>query len=248
MDPDAERDIPTDPAFQMALAHAMVRQAGAGELETALRIYQPRRPSVVFGRRDTRLPGFAAAISVAREAGFATAIRASGGRAVAYTEQALVIDHVQHESQPMLTQSSRFADFGALLVAVMQRAGIDARLGAVPGEYCPGAHSVNARGQAKLVGTAQRVVGAAWLFSSLIVVGDAGHLQAVLTKVYAALGLPFEPESVGSMKAEAPEATVDSVRDLVTKAYLDHGIPSQTPLEHSTVSVAHTLLDQHTCS
>ena len=75
----------------------------------------------------------------------------------------------------------------------------------MPGEYCPGAHSVNARGVTKLIGTAQRVLRQAWLFSSLVVVGDDAELRPVLTEIYGHLGQPFDPVSVGSLSAENPE-------------------------------------------
>ena len=38
------------------------------------------------------------------------------------------------------------------------RLGVDARVGEVPGEYCPGAFSVNARGRIKLAGVGQRLI------------------------------------------------------------------------------------------
>jgi hypothetical protein len=46
---------------------------------------------------------------------------------------------------------------------------VDARVDEVPGECCPGAESVNARGQVKLVGTAQRLVRDAWMFSAVVI-------------------------------------------------------------------------------
>ena len=68
-----------DQALELAVAHALVRRAGAGELGEVLRIYRPSAPVAVFGRRDTRLPGFAAAAEAAATAGFE---RSSGPPAV----------------------------------------------------------------------------------------------------------------------------------------------------------------------
>src|SRR4051794_20058396 len=155
--------------MELAVAHALVRRASASELTEALRIYRPAAPVVVFGRRDTRLPGFDAAVLAARAAGFEPLVRAVGGRPVAYTTQALLIDHVKHEPLAADGLETRFQYYGTLYAEILRELGIDARVGAVPGEYCPGAHSVNARGVVKLVGTGQRVVRNAWLFSTLIV-------------------------------------------------------------------------------
>src|SRR3546814_19728516 len=80
---------------------------------------------------------------------------------------------------------ARFEDFGAMLAGVLRDFGVDARVGEVPGEYCPGAHSVNAHGTRKLIGTAQRMVKDAWLLSSIVQYDDAATLQPLLGDVYA---------------------------------------------------------------
>jgi octanoyl-[GcvH]:protein N-octanoyltransferase len=232
---------PAEQALELALAHALVRRASAGELRETLRIHRPTRPVVVFGRRDTRLPGFPAAASAARDAGFEPLVRATGGRAVAYTGAALVIDHVRPDADAQRGQERRFEEFGRRFVEVFSRLGIEARVGAVPGEYCPGAHSVNARGLVKLVGTSQRVVRNAWLFSSLVVVGDETLLRPVLTDVYGHLGQEFDAASVGSLSGEVPGLDVDTVETALL-AGLDL---SPQPLDDVTLALAHELADQH---
>ncbi|MDR7252910.1 lipoate-protein ligase A [Nocardioides sp. BE266] len=236
-----------DEAFELSIAHALLRRAGAGELDEALRVYRPAGPAVVFGRRDTRLPGYPAAVAAAHEAGFGTAVRAVGGRAVAYTREAVVVDHVRAEAQSPASMDRRFEDFGRRFAALFGDLGIDARVGPVPGEYCPGAHSVNARDEVKLVGTAQRVLPRAWLFSSLVNVGDRDRVSAVLADVYGALDLPFDPASVGTLQSEAgtgadevlaavlrawdadPQQAVEVDRDTLDRAALlepDHRTPA----------------------
>ena len=181
-----------EPALELALARAMLTEVRLGRVEESLRIYRPASAVVVFGRRDTHLPGFPRAADAARSAGFEPVVRATGGRAVAYTGAALVVDHVRHDTGPIGGQEARFAEFGDRFVHLFRELGVDARLGAVPGEYCPGAHSVNARGVEKLVGTAQRMVAGAWLFSSLVVVGDEDRLRPVLADVYECLDQDFD--------------------------------------------------------
>ena len=85
----------------------------------------------------------------------------------------------------------------------------DARVGEVEGEYCPGEFSVNARGRVKLIGAAQRIIRGAWLLSSVVVVDGAETLRAVLEDVYAALGLEWDPGTVGAVAEEAPGVGVD---------------------------------------
>jgi len=230
---------PAEQALELALAHALVRRAGAGELDEVLRIHRPTRPVVVFGRRDTRLPGFAGAAAAARAAGFEPLVRATGGRAVAYTDASLVIDHVRHDVDAQAGQERRFAEFGDRFVSVFAGLGVRAQVGAVPGEYCPGAHSVNARGVVKLVGTSQRVVRNAWLFSSLVVVGDEERLRPVLTEVYRHLGQEFDAASVGSLSGEVPGLDVDTVETALLSG-LDL---APAPVDDRTLALAHELSD-----
>lgn len=233
-----------DQALELAVAHALVRRAGAGEVGEVLRIYRPSAPVAVFGRRDTRLPGFADAAAAATEAGFEPLVRATGGRAVAYTSNAIVVDQVAHEPAALGAHDRRFEAFGAVFAQAFARLGVDARVGAVPGEYCPGAHSVNARGTVKLVGTAQRVIKNAWLFSSLVIVGDEGRLRPVLGRVYGDLGLPFDEASVGSLTGEVPALTLDAVEDALLDAFgADAALHG--PLDVETRRLAHDLVDQH---
>jgi lipoate-protein ligase A len=234
-----------DEGLELAVGHALVRRASSGEVMEALRVYRPGAPVVVFGRRDTRLPGFGAAVRAARAAGFEPLVRAVGGRPVAYTSEAVVVDHVKHERLAPEGLETRFKEFGLRYADVLQNLGIDARVGAVPGEYCPGAHSVNARGVVKLVGTGQRVVRNGWLFSALTVVGDDVRLQAVLADVYRHLELPFDPASVGSLSTEVPGLTVDTVERQILDAY---GATSPQPLDDVTLELAAELAADHRVS
>ncbi len=234
-----------EPALELALARAMVMEARLGQIEESLRIYRPASAVVVFGRRDTRLPGFPRAVAAARAAGFEPVVRATGGRAVAYTGAALVVDHVRHEPGATGGQDARFTEFGQRFVELFRGFGVDARLGAVPGEYCPGAHSVNARGVAKLVGTAQRMVPGAWLFSSLIVLGDEDRLRPVLAEVYACLGQDFDESSVGSLAREVPGLDLDAVEASVVDAYGAGGPALPVPVDSDLLETARSLVPQH---
>jgi octanoyl-[GcvH]:protein N-octanoyltransferase len=234
-----------EPALDLALARAMVNTARLGQVNEALRIYRPTAPVVVFGRRDTRLAGFPAAVRAARAAGFEPVVRATGGRAVAYTSAALVLDHVRHEPGSVGGQDIRFAEFGRRFVDVFRELGIDARLGAVPGEYCPGAHSVNARGLEKLVGTAQRMVPGAWLFSSLVVVGDEDRLRPLLGEVYRCLGQDFDERSVGSLSREVPGLDADVVEAAILGTYLVDGPVRPAEVDADLLDAARGLVVHH---
>lgn len=234
-----------DQALEQAVAHALVRRASAGEIDEVVRIYRPSAPALVLGRREVRLDGFAQAVGTARDRGFDPAIRATGGRAVAYTDQAVVVDHVSRDLSATGGLDHRFEQFGDAFVRALRLLGVDARLGAVPGEYCPGAHSVNARGVVKLVGTAQRVVKNAWLFSSLVMVGDAARVRPLLTDVYGLLGQELDEASVGSVVDEVPTIGADLVEAALLRAYGDLGPLDPAPVHEDTLALAQELVGQH---
>jgi lipoate-protein ligase A len=181
----------------------LLRQVGRGERGALMRMYAPG-PTLAFGRRDTRLPGFQRAWDAAADAGFEPVVRAAGGRATAYHEGTLIVDQIQPEPEPMLTHQARFSVFGDLFADALRAVGVDSRVGEVPGEYCPGEFSVHGVGaggaRVKLVGTAQRVVAGAWLFSSVVVVSGSPALRAVTTNVYRELGMELDPSTVGSVE------------------------------------------------
>ncbi len=198
-----------------------VKTGGAGPL---LRLYRPA-PTVAFGQRDTHLPGFEAAATACRGLGFEPLIRKAGGRAAAYHEGTLVIDHLEPSTDAIAGAKGRFSFFGELLAAALRSAGVDAAVGEIPGEYCPGEFSVHGQDpefpqhRIKLIGTAQRVVAGGWLFSSVIVVENSAPIRAVLEASYAALGLDWDPATAGAVNDLVPHLDVDAIEAAVIAAY-----------------------------
>ena len=88
------------------------------------------------------------------------------------------------------------------LAAAFRRLGVDARVGAVPGEYCPGDHSVNARGKVKLAGIGQRIVRGAAHVGGVIVLGGSARIRDVLAPVYDRMGFAWDPSTVGALAEE----------------------------------------------
>ncbi len=185
-----------------------------------LRVHRPR-PTAAFSRRDTLTPGYAEAAAAAAAHGFAPVVRPAGGRLAAYHRDALVLDLVAPHPDPRAGLRARFAAAGAALVDGLRGLGVDARLGPVPGEYCPGDYSVNAGGRTKLVGTAQRITRHGYLFSAVVLVSDPEPVRAVLAATYPALGLEWDPATVGCVADGAPGVTVADVADALVPRLLD---------------------------
>ncbi len=176
------------------------------------RIHRPE-PTVAFGRLDRLRPGYEAARAAATAHGFAVLEREPGGHAAAYNHGSLVIEWEGEGGLEGVTR--RFEAAAAAIAEALRSLGVDARVGPVADEWCPGAYSVNLAGRAKLAGLAQRVQGRRYLLGASMVVEDPEPVRAVLTDVYAALELPFDPNTLA-----VPGPGLDAIES----ALLDHSL------------------------
>ena len=237
-----------DPLMDAALGPAMLRQTTSKNVSKidreTLRIYRTR-PTLGFSGRDAASPGIAKAVTAARTMGFNPVRRGPGGRAAAYHQGALCLDHVGGDDPGPQQIRSRVLGFGELLTGALRRVGVNAELGPVPGEYCPGEFSVNDGHGHKLVGTAQRLVRGGWLFGTVILVTDPEPVRQVLTNVYAALGLDWEPGTVGAVETTAPGVTVDDIKSAVLEAYtgLRHVLVGD--LTDEVLELSRSRIDRH---
>jgi octanoyl-[GcvH]:protein N-octanoyltransferase len=204
----------------------LLAKAKSGGIGPTLRLYRPA-PTVAFGQRDTRLPGFEAAAQACRDNGFEPLVRRAGGRAAAYHQGTLIVDHIEPDADAIAGSKTRFGYFGQLFADALQTVGVQAGVGEIPGEYCPGEFSVHGSAPAdgsriKLVGTAQRVVAGGWLFSSVIVVENSAPIRKVLTDCYAALRLDWDPATAGAVEDLVPGVDVQAVEDALLKTYAGH--------------------------
>jgi lipoate-protein ligase A len=158
-----------------------------------VRIVRPE-PTVAFGRLDRLRPGYADAKRAAERHGYAVLEREPGGHAAAYHDGSLVIEWEGEGGIAGITQRFEIAANG--IARALRELGVDARVGPVPGEWCPGSYSVNLAGRAKLAGLAQRVRGARFELGASLVAEDPEPVRAVLVDVYAALELPFDPATL----------------------------------------------------
>jgi octanoyl-[GcvH]:protein N-octanoyltransferase len=229
--------FPERPAFDMAVSAALLRRVAAGELAPTLRVHG-HGPTVAFGKRDTFAPGYPEALGAARAGGFATIERYAGGRAAVYHEGTLEIGEVLADADAPTHLRERFADTAELLAGALRGLGVDARVGAVVGEYCPGEFSVNARGERKLGGSAQRIVrGGAYVGTVLVVRGSARVADAVAA-VYAALGLAVAPETTGAVEDEVPGIAVADVAAAVEAAFAAREPLTPATLDAATLALA----------
>lgn len=195
--------FPDRPELGPALSRVLLEQVAAGQRPATVRLSRPGRV-VAFGRRDAVSPGYKAAVQAAAGQGFPGMERISGGRAAAFTEGALSLTLTLPDPQPAERTNQRFAEWTGLLRDAFVDLGADARIGAVPGEYCPGEYSINAGGRIKLAGVGQRMIRGAAHIGFVILVSGSQLVADTLAPVYAALGLEYRPETVGSLEDAIP--------------------------------------------
>ncbi|MCP3983035.1 MAG: lipoate--protein ligase family protein [bacterium] len=204
--------FPGRPAFDTAVSRALLTRVAAGERRESLRLYVPD-DVVAFSILDRTRPGFAEAVSVARGAGFDAVLRLAGGRAALFTRQSLAFAWCVPAEDARSGIHARFEWLAAVVRDALGDLGVDARVGAVPGEYCPGDHSVNARGVKKLMGVGQRIVKGAAHVGGVIVVENGSRVGHVLEPIYRVLDAPMDPLAAGSVADEVPGLTTDQVAD-----------------------------------
>jgi lipoate-protein ligase A len=228
-----EESFPERPAYDTAVSRALLLAVGAGRSPAALRLYDPG-DVLAFSLLDRVQPGFREAVAAARAQGFEAVLRLAGGRAAVFTRQTLGFAWCVPDPEPRAGVAARFEEIAEAVSAALRSLGVDARVGAVPGEYCPGEHSVNARGRTKLMGVGQRIVKGAAHVGGVIVLGGSARIRAVLEPVYERMGFAWDPESVGAIEDEvgavSRTAVIDALLVELAKAHALERAPLPRPL------------------
>ncbi|WP_143426829.1 lipoate--protein ligase family protein [Georgenia soli] len=211
------------PRVDIGIGPALLAAASRSTRAGWMRIYRPAA-TVAFSRRDTLSPGFPAAVELAQNHSFEPVLRAPGGRAAAYHGGALCLDLVVSADDPTSAAMRRFEDLSALLVGALQSLGVDAQVGELPAEYCPGRFSVHAQGM-KLVGSAQRLAKSAWLLGAVILVEGGDPVRNVITDVYRALDQPLDVRTVGALEDLVGGVSVEDVESALWAQFERHAIP-----------------------
>ncbi|MDQ4048855.1 MAG: lipoate--protein ligase family protein [Actinomycetota bacterium] len=236
--------FPEDPALDTALSRALMLRVAAGELPETLRISRPG-PIVAFGRRDAVAAGYPEAVRAARDGGYEAIERLAGGRAAVFHEDTIALAHAVPDRDPRPRVTERFELTAGLVARALRRLGVDARVGEVAGEYCPGAHSVNAGGERKLMGVGQRLVAGGAHIGGVVVVDGAERVRDILLPVYAELGVDWRPDATGSVVEEAPGASWNRVAEALLEEYAERYELEPGAPDVETLAMAHKLAPTH---
>ncbi len=211
---------PEPAALDTAVSHAILRRVSEGTQPQTLRIHRPGA-IVAFGPLDRLSPGYGRAVDAAHARGFGAVQRLAGGRAAVFHEQTIAFSWAIPDSQPRLHIERRFQELSSIIVTALRDLGVDARIGEAPGEYCPGEHSVNARGKTKLMGVGQRILLHAAHVGGVVVVGQSDRVRNVLIPVYEALDLEWDPATAGSLEDEVPGISWEEAAEAIIRRFAD---------------------------
>jgi len=229
-------------SLDTAVSRVLLGDADRGSRTETLRLTIPGR-SIAFGKRDVSTRGFSTAVAATRAAGFEPFVRLAGGRAAAFHEGTVAISWVVPVESPIEGIRARFAAVANVLVDAFGSLGIEAAIGAVPGEYCPGDFSIHV-GTAKVAGIGQRLTRSAAHIGGVIVVDGAGDVRNALVPVYDALGLEWDPATVGALVDSTPGLRPGTVIDAIVTRLQEEFVVEEESLSADTVAAAETLITQ----
>ena len=232
-----------DPATAYGYVRAVFDQVAEGTRPATASI-TPSTRHVGVTRRDTFRPGFAEAVRAAEGMGYPVLVRSAGGGATAAGAGTFGFSIIRPADEREAGRGirARYDEAAALVLGAFSRLGVlDAEVGEVRDEFCPGDHSVRVgdrEGGMKVVGIAQRVTRRATSVGGIVLVEGEEELARVLERVYGALRLPFRPESVGSLRRAGYDAGVGAVIEaFVLEAEHRYGA-ARVPLDQRTLALA----------
>jgi octanoyl-[GcvH]:protein N-octanoyltransferase len=236
--------FPEPGAMDVAVSHAVLRAVSEGSLDGVFRLHIPA-PVVAFGRADRVTPGYRDAVRAARAHGFFPVERLAGGRAAVFHQDTLAFSWVIPDPEPRAGITERFEVTAELMAVAFKSLGIDARIGELPGEYCPGPWSVNVGGRVKVMGVGQRLVRGAAHVGGVVVVDGGNRIRDVLIPVYRALGLDWDPRTAGSLADRAPGLDTEVVADAIVESFATNFDLVEGELPARVLERARSLVDGH---
>lgn len=189
---------PEHPALDVAVSHAVLDAVAAGEIGSVFRLHSAH-PVLAFGMADRIQQGYPAAVRIAAAHGFTPVERLAGGRAAVFHEKTLAFSWAIKEDHPRTGITERFLLVSEMMRDAFRSLKVDARVGEIRGEYCPGQYSVNVGGTVKVMGVGQRLIRGAAHIGGVIVVDDGHRVRDVLVPVYRALRIDWDPRTAGAL-------------------------------------------------
>jgi octanoyl-[GcvH]:protein N-octanoyltransferase len=176
-----------------------------------LRFRRPR-PTAAFSLQDTVHAAYERVKLQAETSGFVPVERGTGGRLTMFDERALAVTIISPDAEPQQFVMQRYEALASSIATVLASLGIDARIGELQNEYCPGKFSINAEGRIKLVGIAQRMNRHCYQMGAIIAVERSDKASNAIAEAYRTMGLSFDSKTYGAITEINPLLDYDDVR------------------------------------
>jgi len=232
------------PALDTAISRALLHNVASGNESETLRLHRPGSV-VAFSRQDSKSAGYRQAVQSAHDHGFDAIQRLVGGRAAVFHENTMAFAWTIPDQEPRTSVKERFEEISRLIANSLLSLGVDARVGEIPGEYCPGSCSVNARGIKKLMGVGQRLIPRAAHIGGVLVIKESQRVRDVLVPVYEHLGFPWEKETAGSIEDEIGTIRYEDVEMAIVEAFREKFAIEEGCLTNSTKELASRFESEH---
>jgi lipoate-protein ligase A len=186
---------------------------------------------------------------LARAAGYEPVIRLAGGHAAVFLETSMAFAWASADPNAPLHISDRFERLTGWIVAALEHLGLDARIGEVPGEYCPGEYSVNIAGRVKVMGVGQRVIRGGAHVGGVLTVAQSEQLREILVPIYEALEFDFRPETAGGIAdfdaALTPDDVISALVEVLRADAPDARVVDEMDFDPSILRAAQDLVPLH---
>lgn len=240
----SQQSFTDHPALDVAISHAVLDAVAAGEIGPVFRLH-PAHPVLAFGMADRIQSGYHAAVQVAAAHGFAPVERLAGGRAAVFHEKTLAFSWAIPEDDPRTGITRRFEMVSDMMKDAFRTLKIDARVGQIPGEYCPGQYSVNVGGGVKVMGVGQRLIKGAAHIGGVIVVDEGERVRDVLVPVYRALGVDWDPRTAGALADRSAGTKMSDVANAVIAQLPGLVEIVESPIPGAIVEQGRMLIERH---
>lgn len=195
-----------DVLYSFALDELLCRSTGKGGPSICHIWRHPR--GFVMGLRDSRLPEAASAEQKLQSAGWATAVRNSGGAAVPLDLGVINISLIM--PKPSVESFHFHDDFErmyGLIRHALQETGCQVDKGEIQGAYCPGDFDLSINGY-KFCGIAQRRQTHAFIVQAFIITEGSGQERARFVRNF------YDQAAVGADSNDYPVVDADSTASL----------------------------------
>lgn len=232
------------PALDTAVSRAILERVAAGQMGETFRLFTPGRV-VAFGRQDVVSAGYRRAVQACGDQGFGATERLAGGRAAVFHEGTLAFTWAIPTADPLPGIKARFDSIDKMITRALQGLGCDARVGEVPGEYCPGRYSVNLGGRFKVMGVGQRLRRGVAHLGGVLVVSGRELINRVLVPVYRELDIQWNPAATGSLRCAISDITPAQVAEALIAELSAVADIAEANLDATTVEMADRYLNEH---